>query len=65
MHLIMKHTTPNGDTLAIVPGDPDHSGLLWRMSTREPAWQMPPFGTQLVDDAGVQIVRGWISSLPP
>jgi hypothetical protein len=26
---------------------------------------MPPFGTHLVDDSAVQLVRGWIETLQP
>ena len=49
----------------VVPGDPDRSGLLYRMSRREPRVSMPPIGTENVDAEGVERVRAWIASLPP
>jgi hypothetical protein len=50
-------------TLRVVPGDAEQSGLLFRMSMRGPDTQMPPLATELVDDAGVALVRAWIESL--
>lgn len=55
---------PPGAGLRIVPGQPDHSGLLARVSSRRPALQMPPLGTQLVDDEAVALLRRWIGELP-
>ena len=48
----------------IAPGEPDQSGLLQRMASRHAALQMPPLGTQLVDDEAVDLLRQWISELP-
>ncbi len=48
-----------------VPGDPDRSGLVYRMSRREDRVSMPPFGSEVVDDEGVAQVRAWIASLAP
>lgn len=42
-------------------GDPDHSMLVQRMSSRHPALQMPPLGTRLVDEHAVGLVRRWIA----
>jgi hypothetical protein len=55
------------DTLAarVVPGDPDRSGLVHRMSRREPRVSMPPIGTERVDPEGLAHVRAWIASLRP
>jgi hypothetical protein len=50
--------------LRIVPGQPDHSGLLARVASRSPALQMPPLGTQVVDQEAVELLRQWISELP-
>lgn len=62
------HDPPPGlppEVLArIVPGQPDHSGLLARVASRRPALQMPPLGTQLVDAEAVALLRRWISELP-
>lgn len=41
-------------------GDPDRSVLAVRMSTRNPALQMPPLGTRVVDDEAVALIRRWI-----
>jgi hypothetical protein len=48
----------------VVAGDPDASGLLFRMTQRGPRTQMPPLATEQVDNAGVEHVRAWIESLP-
>ena len=50
-----------GDRL--VPGDPDRSILLARMSSRHPVMQMPPLGSRLVDEEAVRLVRQWIAGL--
>jgi cytochrome c553 len=47
----------------VAPGDPDASVLFDRMRTRAPAAQMPPLGTQLVDDEALQLVATWIERL--
>jgi hypothetical protein len=47
----------------IRPGQPQLSALLARMSSRYPALQMPPLGTQLVDDEAVALVTRWITEL--
>jgi len=46
----------------IAPGAPDRSVLLARMNLRG-ANQMPPLASTRVDDAGVTLVRDWITSL--
>ncbi len=52
-----------GLNLRIAPGDPDRSGLLIRMSHRDPDTQMPPIATEIVHEEGVEIVRAWIAQL--
>lgn len=47
----------------IEPGRPAQSELVYRISRRG-GGQMPPAGTELVDDSGVKTVTDWISSLP-
>ncbi len=47
--------------LRISPGAPEQSALVYRMSSRFAASQMPPLGTELVDTAAVELVRAWIT----
>ena len=42
-------------------GDPDLSAIAVRMSSRRPSHQMPPLGTQVVDEDAVRLVRKWIA----
>jgi len=51
-------------TSRVVPGHPESSGLIARMQVRGPMEQMPPLATERVDDAGVDLVSRWITSLP-
>jgi hypothetical protein len=61
--LVMKHTLPPDNLIyALVPGDPDASGIPNRMGRRD-SYEMPPNCTELVDDAGVATVRAWIASM--
>jgi hypothetical protein len=46
--------------LRIAPGDPEASVLVRRVSSRNPAQQMPPFGTHAVDETAAALLRGWI-----
>ena len=46
----------------IAPGAPDRSVLLARMNRRD-AQAMPPLASNLVDAAGVAVIRDWIASL--
>jgi hypothetical protein len=50
-------------TLRIAAGDPDASAVVYRMSARGSAAQMPPIATEQVDDAGLAAVRAWIGDL--
>jgi hypothetical protein len=49
----------------VAPGDADHSVLIARMRSRSPVEQMPPLGTQLVDEAAVHQLATWIDQLAP
>jgi hypothetical protein len=51
--------------LRITPGAPAASVLVERMRARDPITQMPPLGTQLVDDEAVRFVTAWIAALNP
>lgn len=46
----------------ISPGDPDDSVLVKRMSLRD-GDQMPPLGTEQVDEDAVELIRAWIDGL--
>ena len=41
-----------GRSQRVRPGDPDHSALAVRLASRNAVQQMPPLGTQIVDEAG-------------
>ncbi len=45
----------------IAPDQPEQSALLYRMSSRFAATQMPPLGTEIVDTAAVDLIKTWIS----
>lgn len=47
----------------IVPGRPDESILTARIESNEPEVKMPELGRTVTDDAGVALVREWISSM--
>lgn len=47
----------------VTPGEPDESVLLRRVSSRDPSAQMPPLGTEAVDEHAVELLRGWISEM--
>jgi len=47
----------------IVPGDPDHSILVYRIESTSPGIMMPQIGRSLVHKEGVALVREWIASL--
>ena len=56
---------PPGDSEAyrIEPGNPARSTVVFRMSTRNPMRQMPPLGTKVVDEEGVELIRKWIGEM--
>ena len=47
--------------LRIEPRQPDRSGLMQRVASRYPALQMPPLGTELVDEEALSLLRRWIA----
>jgi uncharacterized repeat protein (TIGR03806 family) len=53
-----------GHLYSIVPGEPEASILVFRMTTNDPAMRMPELGRSLVHDAAVEAVSDWIASLP-
>jgi hypothetical protein len=51
-------------TKRVVPGDPDASAVVARMSARGDDNQMPPLATEVIDPVGLAKARAWISALP-
>lgn len=49
--------------LRVAPSHAAISGILGRMNLRGAGEQMPPIGTKLIDTAGVNAVKSWITSL--
>jgi hypothetical protein len=49
-----------GPAARVVPGAPEASVLLHRVSSRDPAEQMPPLGSRLVDDEARALLEAWI-----
>ena len=47
-------------SLRVHPGAAERSVLMGRMGSRNPASQMPPLGTRVVDAAAVSLVGAWI-----
>jgi hypothetical protein len=56
-------TYQSGRGLAFEPGRPDTSRMIELMSDRGFLRQMPPLGTELVDQRGLDAVRSWIATL--
>ena len=58
----------NMPSIRIVPGNDQESAFVWRMKQRsgddeDDDAQMPPLGTEQVDNTGVDIVSRWINEL--
>jgi uncharacterized repeat protein (TIGR03806 family) len=47
----------------IIPGDPDRSILVYRISSTHPSVMMPELGKRLVHAEGVELVRRWIAMM--
>jgi uncharacterized repeat protein (TIGR03806 family) len=54
-----------GNTFDVVPGDPDASVLVCRMTTLEIDMRMPPLASAVVHEEGLELVRAWIEAMPP
>jgi uncharacterized repeat protein (TIGR03806 family) len=48
----------------IVPGQPDKSIMVYRISSTHPGIMMPELGKRLVHDEGVALIREWIAAMP-
>jgi mono/diheme cytochrome c family protein len=49
-----------GESAWIARGSPESSAVLARMGSRNPAVQMPPLATRVVDEEARALVRAWI-----
>jgi len=47
----------------IRPGEPDDSVLIRKISSRDPSGQMPPLGTEVIDEQALDLLRDWISGM--
>lgn len=54
-----------GHKVSILPGDPDASILVYRMSSTEPGVAMPELGRSTNDPDGIAAIRAWIESMEP
>jgi uncharacterized repeat protein (TIGR03806 family) len=55
----------SGDRLyGIVPGKPDQSILMFRMTSLDPGVMMPELGRRMVHREGVELLRQWIATMP-
>lgn len=54
-----------GHKVSILPGHPDASIMVHRMSSTEPGVAMPELGRSTNDPEGIAIIRQWIESLEP
>ena len=66
-HLVSRPTQGSFgivDPWVVAPGDPDRSILFYRMS-KVGRGRMPHFGSRVIDDEGVSLLREWISQLEP
>jgi uncharacterized repeat protein (TIGR03806 family) len=54
----------SGDRLyGIVPGKPDQSILMYRMTSLDPGVMMPELGRRMVHTEGVELLREWIAAM--
>lgn len=54
-----------GHSFDIVPGHPEQSILVYRMSSTDPDIKMPELPNRIPDERGVALVSEWIASLTP
>jgi uncharacterized repeat protein (TIGR03806 family) len=52
-----------GRLMDIVPSEPDHSIMLYRIASTEPGVMMPEIGRGAVHTEGVALIRAWVASL--
>ena len=54
-----------GNAVDILPGQPDKSIMVFRISTLDPEIKMPELPNLEVDVPGVELIREWISAMEP
>ena len=54
-----------GRVADIVPGHPEESILIYRMSSADPEIKMPELPNLLPDEQGVQLISDWIAAMEP
>ncbi len=52
-----------GNQFSIVPGEPEHSILVYRMASLDPGAMMPELGRSLVHQEGVELISDWIRTM--
>lgn len=53
--------TESSQSRRIAPGRAEASAIVYRMSSRRPASQMPPLGSAIVDTEAVALIKAWIA----
>ncbi len=53
-----------GHSYDIVPGDTEHSILIYRMASTNPGVMMPELGRSTVDEDGLALIARWINAMP-
>ena len=51
--------------VAIAPGDPEHSILVYRMASTEPGVMMPELGRSLTHEEGLALIRRYVAEMKP
>jgi hypothetical protein len=60
-----SYAGPRSDGLRLItPGDPDRSLMVLRVASTDPRMRMPPLLRNAVDTEYLDLLRGWIASLP-
>ena len=52
-----------GHQYSIVPGNPDESIMVYRMSSNDPGAMMPELGRRMVHEEGVDLISSWIAEM--
>ncbi len=50
---------------SIIPGNPQESIMIYRMSSNQPDVAMPELARSVIHEEGIQLISDWIQSLPP
>lgn len=54
-----------GNFYDIVPGHPEQSILIYRVSSTDPQIKMPELPNRIVDKRGVKLLTEWIAAMEP